>query len=110
MSKRLIASFLIIIGLIGGSVFWFTRPEPPIETKFVPTSPGLRGASQDEVTQNQVEIKGTEEYVLLDNPRHVYQTFNNCGAATLSMILSWYGENVSQKELGVLMAVQCLNN
>ncbi len=31
---------------------------------------------------------------------HVFQTFNNCGPATLSMDLSYYGINVSQKELG----------
>src|SRR3989338_2199442 len=32
---------------------------------------------------------------------HVFQTFNNCGRAALSMALSYYDINVSQEELGV---------
>ena len=36
----------------------------------------------------------------LINDYHVYQTFNNCGPASLSMALSYYGINVSQKTLG----------
>lgn len=31
---------------------------------------------------------------------HVFQTFNNCGPASLSMLLSYFDLNVSQQELG----------
>ncbi len=31
---------------------------------------------------------------------HIFQTFNNCGPASLSMALSFYGINVTQKVLG----------
>lgn len=34
---------------------------------------------------------------------HVYQSFNNCGPATLSMALSYWGINVSQAELGNIL-------
>jgi len=37
---------------------------------------------------------------LLNNDYHVFQTFNNCGPAALSMALSYYGVNKSQAELG----------
>lgn len=37
---------------------------------------------------------------ILKNDYHVFQTFNNCGPAALSMALSYYGINVSQKNLG----------
>lgn len=37
---------------------------------------------------------------VLANDYHIFQTFNNCGPATLSMALSYYGINVSQQELG----------
>lgn len=40
-----------------------------------------------------------ESYILPVNT-HFYQTFNNCGPATLSMILSYYNRPVSQKVLG----------
>ena len=36
----------------------------------------------------------------LENEYHVFQTFNNCGPASLSMIFSYFGINKSQKELG----------
>ena len=34
---------------------------------------------------------------------HTFQTFNNCGPASLSMLLSYHGTNISQKELGDLL-------
>ncbi len=34
---------------------------------------------------------------------HVYQTFNNCGPATLSMALNYWGINISQQELGNIL-------
>lgn len=37
---------------------------------------------------------------VLQSNYHVFQTFNNCGPASLSMALSYYGESVTQKELG----------
>lgn len=36
----------------------------------------------------------------LQNDYHVFQTFNNCGPAAMSMALSYYGIKVSQQELG----------
>lgn len=37
---------------------------------------------------------------VLNNNYHIYQSFNNCGPAALSMALSYYGINVSQEVLG----------
>lgn len=37
---------------------------------------------------------------ILPNDYHIFQSFNNCGPAALSMTLSYYGINVSQQELG----------
>lgn len=37
---------------------------------------------------------------LLKNEYHVYQSFNNCGPASLSMALSYFGIRKSQDELG----------
>ena len=36
----------------------------------------------------------------LNNDYHVFQTYNNCGPAALSMALSYYGINKTQAELG----------
>ncbi|HLL60779.1 MAG TPA: C39 family peptidase [Candidatus Nitrosocosmicus sp.] len=40
---------------------------------------------------------------IIPSKSHVLQTFNNCGPATLSMILSYYNIQVSQQELGLKM-------
>lgn len=37
---------------------------------------------------------------LLYNNYHIFQTFNNCGPAALSMALSYYGINETQQKLG----------
>lgn len=37
---------------------------------------------------------------VLENNYHIFQTFNNCGPAALSMALSYYGINVNQTVLG----------
>jgi tetratricopeptide (TPR) repeat protein len=37
---------------------------------------------------------------IISGGTHAFQTFNNCGPASLSMALSFYGINVSQKTLG----------
>lgn len=38
---------------------------------------------------------------ILETDYHVFQTFNNCGPAALSMMLRFYGVTVSQEELGL---------
>ncbi|MCL5432730.1 MAG: C39 family peptidase [Patescibacteria group bacterium] len=37
---------------------------------------------------------------ILENDYHIYQSFNNCGPAALSMALSYFGINESQEKLG----------
>lgn len=54
------------------------------------------------------EFEATTQISLVDIPDkkvlptnyHIFQTFNNCGPASLSMALNHYGINVSQKVLG----------
>lgn len=80
----LILPGLVLSGVIGFFLYKKLTPPPPVETKFVlPEKPSVQS-----------------DFALLPASRHTYQTFNNCGPATLSMILSWYGIQKSQKELG----------
>lgn len=43
------------------------------------------------------------EKKVISNNYYVSQTFNNCGPASLSMVLSYYGINKSQEELGQII-------
>lgn len=102
LSRIIIIAFFFSILLGGGYYAWVNRPRPPLETKF--TQEVREEEKTPTISNNQgVDLVEPGNYVLLENPRHVYQTFNNCGPATLSMALSWYGVNVSQQELGTVM-------
>ncbi len=109
--KKLVTLFALTVLVIGGAVVYGKlKPKPPLETKFVQEkrqviSPpaGRAGNKKQEEEVKKVQIKTPGEYALVDNFKHTYQAFNNCGPATLAMILGWYGRNVSQKELGDAM-------
>jgi tetratricopeptide (TPR) repeat protein len=91
-----------LVSLLGGETV------PPLEEKFVvedtdfdstevkPTElPGESPAPTSAVNLIQPGNKA-----LLPATKVSYQTFNNCGPANLSMILSYYGISKTQKELG----------
>lgn len=88
--------FLVFL-LIGG--WWFlgkldkdTRYELSNESSLI-QSP-VPESSELPILQKIPSVKN------LEAGTHVFQSFNNCGPASLSMALSHYGVNVSQKELG----------
>jgi tetratricopeptide (TPR) repeat protein len=108
MKKRLllIISAIVLLSAGGGIYFWFNAKRPPLETKFVQNegqSTNNKEQSQKDIppdVQTEVSIKTPGSSALVTIPTHTYQTFNNCGPATLSMALAFNGVNVSQKELG----------
>lgn len=48
-------------------------------------------------------LKKTPDSKILQNNYHVFQTFNNCGPAALSMAFSYYGITQSQQKLGEIL-------
>jgi len=100
----LITALFIIVAI--GILFLQNQKKPPLETKFVQRAEEQSkdsGVENNGKLQSDIQIKDPGTYTLVSNPKHTYQTFNNCGPATLSMILSFYGRDVSQKELGEQM-------
>ncbi len=97
MNKKIIAAiFLLVTVIVSAVLLLLNKPRPALETKFAPASSSVPIAS---ATQG-IGYKNPPESVNLGSLNHTYQTFNNCGPATLSMALGWLGKNVSQKELG----------
>lgn len=98
--KKLFA-FLACLLLLVGSIFVYLRffhPPPPLEEKFV-----IEKLPAPVITPEatpSIVLAQPGEKALLSGTRVAYQTFNNCGPATLSMILSYYDIRKSQKELG----------
>lgn len=53
-----------------------------------------------QLIQKTIDFKKPGLTELIPMKKHVFQTFNNCGPAALSMALSYYGIEMSQAELG----------
>jgi len=95
--KLLISIFLLLVVGIFAYPRFFQKP-PPLEEKFVQEKipePVISPEAAPSVTLVQPGDKA-----LLSGTKVAYQTFNNCGPATLSMILSYYEVYKAQKELG----------
>lgn len=60
----------------------------------------INNEKQNYSDTNEDYIKEIPSKELLKNNYHVYQTFNNCGPATLSMLLNYYGLAATQDDLG----------
>jgi len=106
MKKKLLICVSVFVTLASAAAAYvILSSKPPVETQFIQN---VRDDSKP--SEVAVNIKNPSDsgivpvtpgdYALVDNFTHTYQTFNNCGPATLSMILSWHGEKISQKELG----------
>lgn len=98
--KKLFASLVCLLLLIGGVFLYlrFFRPPPPLEEKFIVEKLPAPAVSPE--ASPSINLVQPREKALLPQTRVAYQTFNNCGPATLSMILSYYDIYKSQKELG----------
>lgn len=98
---------LIIILLLGASaaIFFFTNQQKAKQIFNSPVNTVTNMMSHDSPFE---DIKEPEpiivpESYLIDLPTHMYQTFNNCGPATLTMVLNYFGETVTQKQLGDIL-------
>ncbi|MBU3957097.1 C39 family peptidase [Patescibacteria group bacterium] len=98
--KKLFASLVCLLLLVGGAFIYlyFFRQPPPLEKRFVVEKLPVPVASPEATPSITLAQPG--EKALLSGTKVAYQTFNNCGPATLSMILSYYDIRKSQKELG----------
>ncbi len=91
--------FLVLVLIAGGAlVFWHFSPReaPPV----VVSPPGELEVEEVKEGVSEVKLQKVGESVLLPPTAQVYQTWNNCGPATVSMILSFYGIQKSQAEIG----------
>lgn len=67
-----------------------------------PTPPGIPRASSPTQVPSPTDIPLPTQKTLL-NDYHIFQSFNNCGPASLSMLLSYFGIRESQETLGQIL-------
>lgn len=105
--KRLIIILLLLL-LAGGYAFTKLRVTEegsnkvnnPI-SKTSQTTTSVESKTDSTITEENLEKSlQTPSKKVLNNDYHIFQTFNNCGPASMSMALSYYGINVSQQVLG----------
>lgn len=101
-NRRLISGAgLLSLVLVAFVYLHFFRQPPPLEEKFVVGETPAPVVSPTETSK--ITLKQPSDKALLPRTKVSYQTFNNCGPATLSMILSYYQIFKSQKELAEQM-------
>lgn len=100
--KVFIAILLIFSFFVG--VYWaysLAAYTDTVETSEYASSPEESGVTNSQNRdKDETEVKPIPTRKVLNNNYHIFQTFNNCGPASLSMALYYYGYNVSQSELG----------
>jgi hypothetical protein len=88
-------SILLILLVSSGSVYYLTwrnmTPDWPRDLPLSTVSPSSSPISPPALLPSSK---------ILENEYHIFQTFNNCGPAALSMTLSYFGFNKTQQELG----------
>jgi hypothetical protein len=77
--------------------FLFPRRPPTVEEKFFVEE--LPAPPESPMVVPEITFAQPGDKALLPPTKVAYQTFNNCGPATLSMILSFYNISKTQKEL-----------
>ena len=95
---------IAVMGLIAAKILVVNPTEQAEPKHFLQTSQTVTAApaptQPTPVNEPQIKLSEPANQKTLKNNYHVFQTFNNCGPASLSMALSYYGINVSQKEIG----------
>jgi tetratricopeptide (TPR) repeat protein len=98
--KKLIAATLILFLFGAGGAYLYAKSRGLSVKDEVAYRINSNPVSLSSFVGNSVDLKTLSGAKTLDNNYHVFQTFNNCGPASLSMALSYYGIRASQQELG----------
>lgn len=96
MYKYILAFLLILSSLL---FYFFYRNNQDLTEKLI-TDNRLTLLKLSQTPTPSIQLITAPLSKVLQTDYHVFQTFNNCGPAALSMVLRFYGINVSQQELG----------
>ena len=105
--KRLNYLLIALILLLTASWFFLIFLNRNSNYKYIRSHIPNRNTTPTNFTQSPTQIpfilKSIPKSKVLGNNYYVKQTFNNCGPASLSMVLSYYGIEKSQHELGQIL-------
>ncbi len=87
---------LTVVGAVG--IILVNNLNSPIDNSFNANKNTVIDGSAPSATPS-TKVKSSPQAYVIPSASHVSQTFNNCGPATLSMAMSYFGVNISQDEL-----------
>lgn len=93
----------LLLALFAGFLFWIFRPQSDTALNTNLTSPvasTFQPSPSPTPTTTPTQLAQLPATKVLTIPSHYFQTFNNCGPATLAMTLSYYDINMTQQQLG----------
>lgn len=102
--KRVIT--IIVVGVILAGLYVIYKPEYNYNSKTtlnnIPqnTRTIIQISTPTSTPTPRFQLKKPGVSAIIPMRTHAFQTFNNCGPASLSMLLSYFDINVSQDELG----------
>lgn len=101
-TKRTRAVLLVLLSLcILAAIYFFTKEKVALTEQQSSSSTTRLGQLFSNPTPSPTPtLPPLPSTKVLTGGTHVFQTFNNCGPASLSMALSYYGQAVSQQTLG----------
>lgn len=103
MRLFVVLSSLLFVLLLGGIGFLWLLENG--EKNTLPVHDGSSVVADPSMSPSDTPVPTVaipDRYVI-DGRTHAFQTFNNCGPATLSMALSYFGLNYSQATLGNIL-------
>ncbi len=101
LNKKIIGIGLLGVFLFAGGIIYFSEKLNNVD-KVQNEKKSFREDVLSSPTPSDVEIQIPERFII-PMRHHTFQTFNNCGPATLSMALSYWDVNISQHELGNIL-------
>lgn len=94
----LAASSALVLTIRNFSFPKFSQPSK--STQNIAVNNPISEPSPTAIPTPRVNVKQPGTTYRLSLPYHTFQTFNNCGPATLSMIFYYFGQQIDQFELG----------
>ena len=91
---------VLALALLAGAYFFVQKPGENLKSEPVSGETPTETSPFEDTAELLPPPTPIPAAKTLVSDYHVYQTFNNCGPASLSMTLSYFGINVSQKVLG----------
>lgn len=101
MRKILVIFFIVVFLMLGSFLFYRNYNQSEIPT-YTPTQINSSSTITSSSSDSDILVSPTviPSVYVMEMKTHVFQTFNNCGPASLSMALSYHGIIKNQTELG----------